>query len=223
MCIRDRCVGSEITADELVSHLEKGVTVLGGMFDEELVEKIGSKGVKLYDYYKSESLLALNSVSTSEGILYELIGNSDINIHGSKTVVTGYGKAASAIAERLLALGAQVTVAARSESDRTRAETDGCKAVELCSVDSVAEGTDFVINTVPARVLGDSFISKLKKGCLMLEIASAPYGIDFESARKHGVRVMKLPSLPGRISPKSAGEAIAETLLCTVKGEVSTK
>lgn len=210
-----------ITLEELLFELKSGMVVLAGMPDKEITKRIECKGVTLYDYYKIETLSLLNSITTAEGVIYELIGGSDINIHGSKTLVTGYGKAASAIVGRLVALGSEVTVAARSERDRTAALCSSCKAIQLYEIKEVASEFDFVVNTVPALVIDEKVISRLKKSCVALEIASAPFGIDFESAVRHGIKVIKAPSLPGRISPVSAGEAIAKTILSIVGGRVS--
>ncbi|MBQ5824571.1 MAG: hypothetical protein IIW48_07150 [Clostridia bacterium] len=215
--LSDKCV---ITLDELFSELKSGVIVLGGMPDKDLIDRLECKGIKLYDYYENEVLLMLNSIPTAEGVIYELIGGSDINLHGAKTLVTGYGKAASAIAARLVALGSQVTVAARSERDRTAALCDGCKAISLYNISGVIGEMDFVANTVPATVIDKSCIAVLKKSCVMVEVASAPYGIDFDAADEYGIKVIKVPSLPGRISPASAGEAIAKAVLSIVKGMV---
>ncbi len=207
-----------ISLEEFVCELKKGMNVLAGMSTDAFADRVACKGAKLYDYYKNESLTLLNSVSTAEGVIYELIGGSDIDINGSKTLVTGYGKAASAIAERLVALGSEVTVAARSERDRTAAICDRCKATSLYEIERVADTVDFVVNTVPAPVIDKKVIAKLKKSCVMLEVASAPYGIDFDAAAAHDIKVIKAPSLPGRISPASAGKAIAKTILSIVKG-----
>lgn len=209
-----------ITLEELLFELEEGMVVLAGMPDVYIEERIKCKGVTLYDYGKVEAFTMLNSVSTAEGVIFELIGGSEINLHGSKTLVTGYGKAASAIAKRLLALGSEVTVAARSEKDRTAALCANCKAIPLYEIERVANDFDFVVNTVPALVIDEKVISKLKKSCVAIEVASAPFGIDFESAAKHSIKVIKAPSLPGRISPASAGEAIAKTIQSLMGGKV---
>ncbi len=202
-----------ITLEELLFLLEEGMTVYAGMPPLDFLEQAKRKGVKLYDYYKDDALAIRNSVSTAEGIVFALIGGSDINIHGSKIAVFGYGKAASAVSRRLVALGAQVTVAARSQKALAQAESDYCKAVELYEIEGLADEFDFVVNTVPSRIIAERFIEKLPKHCFMLEIASSPYGFDFDAAKKHGINVKIAPSLPGRISPKSAGEAIAQTIL----------
>ncbi len=201
----------------IVRAVEKCQTVFAGMPDENFAKSLESKGIKLCDYYSNEALTILNSVSTAEGVIFEIIGNTSINIHGSKIAVIGYGKAGSAIARRLTALGADVSVAARSEKSRAQAEADGCKATALSQLGEIAEKLDIVINTVPAPVLEEDFIENLPKSCLVIEVASAPYGVDFAAAEKHGIRVLRVPSLPGRIAPKSAGEAIAKTILGAVE------
>ena len=207
-----------ITLEELFFLFEEGMMVYAGMPSYDFCKRAENKGVKLYDYYKDESLAIFNSVSTAEGVIYELIGAGKINIQGSRIAVFGYGKAGTAVARRLLALGADVSVFARSEKALTQAECDGCKVVSLYKIDNADTGFDFVVNTIPDVVIGEEFIKKLPAHCFMLEIASAPYGIDFDAAKKYGIEFKVAPSLPGRISPESAGKAIARAIL---KGEVS--
>ncbi|MBR2957200.1 MAG: NAD(P)-binding domain-containing protein [Clostridia bacterium] len=206
-----------VSLARVVRAAQKGQTVFAGMPDSSFAQALVSKGVHLYDYYENESLAILNSISTAEGVIFEITGNTDKDIHGSKIAVIGYGKAGSAIARRLAALGAEVTVAARRESARAQAISDMCKATKLYALAKKAKEFDIVINTVPTRVLEEDFIKNLNKTCLIIEVASAPYGVDFEAAEKHGIRVLRVPGLPGRISPQSAGEAIAKTILGAVK------
>lgn len=212
-----------ISIEELIFLLKDGMTVMAGMINSDTAQRIVCKGVSLYDYYKSEVLTILNSVSTAEGVIYELIGNSKINLQGSKSLVTGYGKASSAICKLLYSLGSEVVVSARSERDRIVAAAHNCKAIPLYDTNENSDDLDFVINTVPALVIDEKVICRLKKDCFILDVASAPYGTDFEAAEKYGITAKKAPSLPGRISPRSAGEAIAKTILGIEKGEVSLK
>ena len=201
----------------VIRAVEKEQTVFAGMPSEDFADSLKCKGVTLYDYYKNEALTILNSISTAEGVIFEIIGNTNANIHSMKIAVIGYGKAGSAIARRLSALGAEVVVAARSERDRAAALSDNCKAIDLYKFEQIAENCELVVNTVPARVIDEKIIEKLPKSCLMIEVSSAPYGIDFQAAEKHGIRVIRAPSLPGRTAPKSAGEAIAKTILGVVE------
>ncbi len=212
-----------LSLKKVVRALDESKTVFAGMPTAEFALELECKDIKLYDYYKNEALAILNSISTAEGVIHEAIGSMSTNLHGSKIAVFGYGKAGSALARRLTALGAEVTAFARSEKDRAAAEADGCKAVKLYSSYSYDIPFDLVVNTIPARVIDEKFISALPKTGLIIEIASAPYGVDFEAAERNEIRVIRSPSLPGRYSPKSAGEAIAKTILNTVNSGVMNK
>lgn len=205
-----------LTIKKVIRALDESKTVFAGMPSKELAVELSCKDIKLYDYYKNEALAILNSISTAEGVIHEAIGSMNIDLHGSKVAVFGYGKASSALARRLVALGAQVWAFARSERDRATAEADNCKAVPLDKASNQNIAFDLVVNTVPALVVTEKFIKSLPKSCLIIEIASAPFGVDFAAAEAQGIRVIRSPSLPGIYSPKSAGEAIARTILNTI-------
>lgn len=201
--------GTGIRLEAVWNFVNKNQILCGGL----LPKSSECKAKSLYDYYTDEAFIIRNSVSTAEGVICEIIGRKPTNICGSKMAVIGYGKAGRAIAVRLRALGAQVYAAARSERDIANAQADGCEAVNLYSMNEIADCLDAVVNTVPSRVLGRDFLERLKQGCLLLEVASAPYGIDFEVAEKLGIETVKLPSLPARYAPLSSGMALAEFLL----------
>ena len=198
---------------ELAELLQSGQTVFAGMPDPAWREDVECKGVKLYDYYQNEALLFANAAATAEGVLFEVIGATDTTICGSSFLITGYGRTASAIAPRIRALGGKVTVAARAEKDRIRAESDGCKAVPLYEMEAELPRCDVLINTVPAQLVEEKHLLRMKRDALVLEIASAPYGTEEETVRQCGLRYLKTPGLPGRLSPRSAGEAIARAIL----------
>ncbi len=206
-----------VSLKRVIRAVGSGKTVFAGMPDKEFAEKLICKGALLYDYYENEALTILNSVSTAEGVIHEVIASTEINIQGSKMALFGYGKAASAIARRMVALGAEVWVFARSEKGRAAAEADMCKAEHLNKASECNVDFDVVINTVPAPVVTAEFIKNLPESCLVVEVASAPYGVDFNAAERRGLRTVKAPSLPGRCAPKSAGEAIARTILNSIK------
>ena len=54
----------------------------------------------------------------------------------------------------------------------------------------------------------------------MIGLAARPGGVDRQAAEKRGVRVIHALGLPGKYSPVTAGEIIAETVLSIMdKGE----
>ena len=58
----------------------------------------------------------------------------------------------------------------------------------------------------------------LNKDALILDLASAPYGTDFEAAKELGIKAMTAPGLPGKTAPKTAGKLIAESIIKAAKG-----
>lgn len=57
---------------------------------------------------------------TAEGAVAEAISLSPVNLYRSRCLVTGYGRCAAILADRLKGMGARVTVAGRNASRWSR-------------------------------------------------------------------------------------------------------
>lgn len=197
--------------------LPENCIVAGGLFSDDLSEKLTNKNIRVFDYYKDEKLTEENAIPTAEGVLGILINAVPSTINGLPCAVTGYGKCAKAIIKTLRCLGADVTVFARNPNDIKDAVNRGLKAFSFNEMSREANRFDAVINTVPARVICKEIINNLRKDCVLIEIASAPFGIDFDAAKERGINTIKAGSLPGRICPKTAGEIICNSVLSFIK------
>ena len=51
---------------------------------------------------------------------------------------------------------------------------------------------------------------------VMIDIASAPGGIDYNAVSSYPVHARHLLGIPGKIAPKYAGELIAQTILSSI-------
>ena len=94
------------------------------------------------------------------------------------------GKAASELAEYL----------------RGRGDTVG--------YDAPVADYDYIVNTAPSRIISNEKLLTLKNGAEIIDIASAPYGIDHDFAEKNGIRHGIYPCLPVRYKSAAAGQAI---------------
>lgn len=202
----------------LSSLINKPQTVFGGMLPFSLTEELNEKNINYCDYYKNEELITRNAIPTAEGILGLLIDNIPVTVCSSKCLVTGYGRCGKAAAELLLKNGADVTVAARSNEALSLAAKDGCSTVPIDNLKNISLNFDAVINTVPYRILVKSVLEKINRDCVLVEISSAPFGIDFDAADEIGLKVIKAPSLPGKVSPKTAGIIIADCINAVLTG-----
>ena len=54
---------------------------------------------------------------------------------------------------------------------------------------------------------------------IILDLASAPGGTDFEAARAFGIRALTAPGLPGKWSPQTAAEAVRDAVYNILEDE----
>ena len=116
------------------------------------------------------------------------------------------------LARQLRGLGAAVSVAARNYTDLAWAQVWSYGVERSDQLSGWLCGYDLVINTVPAPVLGRAELADLKPGCLVIDLASKPGGVDFTAAAELGVKVIWALSLPGKTAPVTAGLAIKNTI-----------
>ena len=208
----------EISIDRLFSFLGSKNLVFGGIIKGELLSRLMEGDIPYYDYY-DQTFIEKNAVLTSFGALKILLEHIDFALPMGKYAVTGYGKVAKETVSLLKSLSCDVTVFARNPSQREDAIIKGCKAEPLTSLSRLSGEFDIVINTVPAHIIHEETIANMKKECKIIELASAPFGLDFDLARKHSVDVVKAIGLPGKYTPKSAGEIIGKKICNTMQKE----
>lgn len=202
----------ETSIERLISFLGKDNLVFGGIIKGELLSRLRETEIPFVDYYDTE-FIEKNAVLTAFGALKILLEHIDFALPLGKFAVTGYGRVARETASMLTSLSCNVTIFARNPSQREDALIKGCDAQPLSMLSECADLFDIIINTVPAKIIGTETLSKIRKDCKIIELASAPYGVDFDEARKFGIDVIKAFGLPGKYTPKTAGEIIGKRIL----------
>lgn len=201
----------ELQIERVVSLLGRENIVFGGIIKGELLSRLRESDIPFEDYYDSE-FIEKNAVLTSFGALKILLEHIDFALPMGRYAITGYGRVARETAAVLSALSCSVTVFARSASQREDAEIKGCRAYPIERLLTDAGNFDIIINTVPSQIIGAEIIKKLGREAKIIELASAPYGVDFEEARKNSTDVIKAFGLPGKYTPKTAGEIIGKKI-----------
>lgn len=207
------------TLDEIINLINADKIVFAGMVDRGTKTKLSNRKIKYYDYFDREDVTVMNTVPTVQGILKVIIDNVDYTIHSSKCAVFGYGRVAKVTADVLKSLGADVTICARKSGDLASARINGMKSCFVSDFTDVADKYNFIVNTVPSQIIDRKILSSLKTDCMIIDIASSPYGTDFAAANDLGIKAMQCPSLPGKVAPKTAGKIIADGILNIIKEE----
>lgn len=202
----------ETSIERLISFLGKDNLVFGGIIRGELLSRLRETEIPFVDYYDN-TFIEKNAVLTAFGALKIVLEHIDFALPLGKFAITGYGRVARETASMLTSLSCSVTVFARNPSQREDASIKGCRALPLSELSECADRFDIIINTVPAKIIGTDTLSRMRKDCKIIELASAPYGVDFDEARKIGIDVIKAFGLPGKYTPKTAGEIIGKRIL----------
>lgn len=194
---------SEESLEALLAQLPPDVTVLGGNLDRYRCRKL--------DLLKDEGYLANNAAITADcgmRLAGDLLG---IVFRDCPVLIVGWGRIGKCLGKLLRAMGADVTVAARKESDRAMIKALGYGTTDL----SRAELSRFrvIFNTAPAPVLSASQLQACPKSCIKIDLASGR-GLE-------GDDVIWARGLPGKMLPESAGRLIGETVLRLTGQEVT--
>jgi dipicolinate synthase subunit A len=201
-----------IPLDDSFAERLKGKRVFGGMMERLYSTSEIWQEIDAADYYTREEFLVKNAVPTAEGAIEIAMREYVGTVSQSKCLVAGFGHVGKTLARMLLGLGAKVTVAARKPSDLAWIESMGCNAIHIEQIPE--RSFDLVFNTIPAMIFSRHVLSGLRGCSLLVDLASAPGGVDFEAAKKIGIHAILAPSLPGLVAPKTSGEIIRDTIYC---------
>lgn len=202
----------EIRLSELAEAIAPGQIILAGKAGATLTDAARARSVRVIDYLEREELTVKNAGITAEGAVEILMRELPVTLMGSKILVVGFGRIGKLLALKLRALEADVTCSARKSSDRAWIEAMGLTAADTGRLTEALAGVDAVVNTVPARVLGERELAALREGSVCLDLASKPGGVDLEAAKAMGAHVIWALSLPGQVAPVTAGEAIRDAI-----------
>ena len=202
----------------ILDYLRPGQVICAGMADANTAALASRRGLILHDYFARAELAEANAVPTVEGAIQIAMEELPITIHGARVLIIGCGRLGKLLAQRMKALGAKVSLSARSCPDLAWVEAHDFCPEHTGELEGWLCSYDLVVNTVPARVLGLERLAELKEDCLVIDLASKPGGVDFEAARQLGVKVIHALSLPGRVAPVTAAKAVWSTI-CNILRE----
>lgn len=198
---------------EILNDIPPDSMIFAGRVSAPVAVFARENGKALYDYYLREELQLMNAIPTAEGTIETLMRKLPITIFGARILVTGFGRTAQALCLLLKAMGAKVTVAARRREALTQARILGLRAMPIAHMTSETLPFDAIINTVPAQVITAAVLELVGDDCFILDIASAPGGVDVGYAVARGMACETALSLPGKVAPKTSGRIIKDTIL----------
>lgn len=205
--------GKNITGGESIDSVISSIehkTVFAGKIPKDIVRKFEIHDIKYYDIMEQESIAIYNAVPTAEGVILKILQEQNETIYNSNILILGFGKCGKILADRLKALKANVFCEARKKKDLALINCLGYNEVDITKLDSVLKDMDIIINTVPYMLLNARMLSHIKENALIIDIASAPGGTDFEYCKLKHIRAYLELGIPAKVASVSAAKYIKE-------------
>ena len=161
-------------------------------------------------YARREEYQIANARLTAEGAIALL--RPETGLSGAHVLLLGYGRIARLLARELQKAGALVTAAARSAEQRAWAEAEGVEALPLDALSGALDRFDVIIGTIPAPVLTEPLLALVREDAVLLELASAPGGIDAAAAHERDLRYIRAPGLPAKYAPERAAVILRDAV-----------
>ena len=179
--------------------LPPGITVIGGNLDcSELA------GYPVVDLLRDAQYVAQNAAITAHCALEVAAPLVETTLADGPSLIVGWGRIGKCLAQLLRGLGAEVTVAARKESDRSMLQALGYGALDTNDLRQRLNDFAIVWNTVPQLLVSRDQLPPAPR-FLLVELASRS-GIDWEQA-------ISARGLPGKYAPASSGKLIAQSIV----------
>jgi dipicolinate synthase subunit A len=199
-----------IPVHEVASLIGEGAFVMAGALDEELAHTASQKDWKLLLPSSDPNFEEQNAMPSAEGAIYAAMQKADYTICKSTCLIIGPGRIGRELARMLLGIGAKVFMAARREEALKQAADMGCVPVPMEALPVAAREAEILFNTAPAMVAGEAVMAALPSHALAIDLASAPYGIDLEAAKRHGISAWREGGIPGRYAPLTAARLLLD-------------
>lgn len=206
----------EISIRELMHYLNAKILIAGSI-SPDIYDMANDEYIEIIDIMKREELAVLNTISTAEGAIEIAIANTNKIIHGSNTLILGFGRIGKVLARKMAGLSARVTCAARKDEDLAWIKAYGHRATNINFLGENLSEFDIIINTVPHLILTQERMQYVKSDCLLIDLASNPGGIDKKSAKDRNLKLVWALALPGKVAPVTTAEFIKDTIYNILK------
>ena len=200
--------GSPITTKDLLSRISNDSLIVSC--------NLNADNRDIADLNDRDDFAYLNAIPTAEGAIAIAIDTRKKSLFYSKILITGFGRIAQILADRLKGLCPNITIAARSQKAQSCAVALGFNAINFNALEDKIKGYDIIFQTVPSPVLTENILSKVEQTATIIELSSGYIGTDITSAEKFGLSVIKAGGLPEKIAPETAGEILTESVISII-------
>ncbi len=194
--------------DSLAANHKFAAHSLSGEY-QKLLSNIGCQTLIFgnFPFFQAE-----NARLTAEGLLAEVIRCTPFALSSANILLLGYGCCGKEIASVFLPLCQNIFLIERDAAKINEAGLKGLSLIREKDFPKILPQCQIAINTIPAFVLEISHLLQLHSSCHIFDIASAPFGFPSDTTEKCLLPYYRIPGIPGRFSPVTAGRIIGQTI-----------
>ena len=200
----------DMDLETLLREMPENGILFGGNIPSDVRNRFRDRGITVYDMLRDESVAVQNTAATAEGAIAEAIKRSPRNLSRSKCMILGYGRCGSTLALLLRGFSCHLSVVERDAARAARASVLADRVLTEQGMAEEIEEAEFIFNTVPEKILNREMLLRAKKSAWIFDLASSPGGADYAAASELSLNVIPLPGLPGKYSPETSAEILAE-------------
>lgn len=201
-----------LSLEELIGQLSDDSIIFCNGITPSFQKQLSVKHRLLYNLGNSPEFTAENARLTAEGLLSELIRFTPFSLENASILLLGYGHCGKAVSTLLSSFTHRIYVWECENSKQVQAEQNGLLVLSPSEKNTILPHCHLIINTIPEHVLTKHDLEFLSGNCHIFDIASAPFGFSSDITTTYSLPYFRLPGLPGKFSPKTAGITIGTTI-----------
>ncbi len=195
--------------EDLVNKMPSNVTIFAGAISEEYLKIFNKKHIKYINFMDDEDFVLKNATLTAEGMLCDLILNTNKSMFNSNILILGSGRVAKAVGYLFYKLGLNFDFAMRNEKEFNHIKLFARKCILGEEYKNQLKNYDVVINTIPDVLFSKEDENKFKKDSCVFELASKKC---LEGVEIKNFKYVLCPALPSKYTPESASELMIEVI-----------
>ena len=191
-------------------------------FDSNKITKIcpNFSNCKYYDFAKNEKFILENAKITAECAIELAEKELTVgNLKNANVLICGFGRIGKHLVNLLTTGTARLTATARQAKHISQIKERGVNAIYTQDLKETS-GFDIIFNTIPYQIFNEDTLKTTAKNALIIDLASAPGGVDMNAAEKANVKVIQASGLPGKMAPNKSANLIKDTILEVIEANV---
>ncbi|MGN0465674.1 MAG: dipicolinate synthase subunit DpsA [Lachnospiraceae bacterium] len=193
---------SENRIRTLICKMKRGQTLFSSKIPTSVKQELERKRVRVFDFLLEEEIAIQNAQIAAEGIIAEAMMKYRGAIYNTNCLVMGYGKCGKAIARRLQALDARVTICTIREEEIFQAREKGFLVISFENLIFHMKEQQLIFHTIPVPVIRKECFLVCDREVLVFDIVSTRVEEKLW-ATECGINYEVYPKIPEKYAPKA--------------------